>query len=173
MRPCLNELQKYYCVKITLISLDWQWVTLISWCQTNHDIHSSPVMHTVEGKTHTILDKFKATSWKLAFLWEREKNILRSPVFTSVFILIQMIIPLYFKHIWIRVDFVFALLLTIQWFCIGFGLCKWKNKKRRASCWLQRKLNFSEQILFWANFMAAIEIWNFFWRKCKKKVTLL
>ena len=50
-RPCLNELQKEYCMKIKLIALDWQWVTLISWCQMNYLGHSSPVMHNVEGKT--------------------------------------------------------------------------------------------------------------------------
>ena len=44
-RPCLNELQKEYCVKIKLIALDWQWVTLISWCQMNRDGHSFPVKH--------------------------------------------------------------------------------------------------------------------------------
>ena len=69
MRPCLNELQKEYCMKVKLIALDWQWVTLITWCQMNRRGHSSPVMHTVEGKTHTILEKLKITSEKPTLFW--------------------------------------------------------------------------------------------------------
>ena len=70
-RPCLNELQKEYCVKIKLIALDWQWVTLISWCQMNCLGHRSPVMHKVEGKTHTIMEKFKITSGKSTLFWKK------------------------------------------------------------------------------------------------------
>ena len=65
----MNELQKEYCVKIKLIALDWQWVTLISWCQINHDIHSSPAMHKVEGETHYFLEKLKIMPWKLTLFW--------------------------------------------------------------------------------------------------------
>ena len=68
-RLCLNELQKEYCVKIKLIALDWQWVTLISWCQMNRLGHSSPVMHKVEGKTHNILEKLKIMSGKSTLFW--------------------------------------------------------------------------------------------------------
>ena len=68
-RPCLNELQKEYCVKIKLIVLDWQWVTLISWCQMNCDGHSSPVMHNVEGKKHKLLAKLKIMSEKYTKFW--------------------------------------------------------------------------------------------------------
>ena len=64
MRPCLNELQKEYCVKIKLVALDWQWVTLIFWCQMNRLGHSSRVMHKVEGKTHKFFEKLKITSQK-------------------------------------------------------------------------------------------------------------
>ena len=64
MRPCLNELQKEYCVRIKLLALDWQWVTLISWWQMNRLGHSSPVMHKVGGKTHTMLEKLKIMSGK-------------------------------------------------------------------------------------------------------------
>ena len=53
-RPFLNDLQKEYCVMIKLIALDWQWVTLISWCQINRLGHTSPVMHKIVGKTHDI-----------------------------------------------------------------------------------------------------------------------
>ena len=64
MRPCLNELQKEYCVKTKVLALDWQWVTLRWWCQMNRNGHSSPVKHKVEGKPHNILEKLKITSGK-------------------------------------------------------------------------------------------------------------
>ena len=64
MRQCLNELQKEYCVKTKIIALDWQWVTLRSWCQMNRNGHRSPVKHKVEGKPHKILEKLKITSGK-------------------------------------------------------------------------------------------------------------
>ena len=65
MRPCLNELQKEYCVKTKVITLDWQWVTLRSWCQMSGNCHSSPVKNKVVGKPHKILEKLKITSEKL------------------------------------------------------------------------------------------------------------
>ena len=72
-RQCLNELQKEYCVKTKAIALEWQWVTLRSWCQMNHNGHSSPVRHKIEGKPHKILEKLKITSGKSTlfghFLW--------------------------------------------------------------------------------------------------------
>ena len=37
-------LQSLCQVKTKLIALDWKWVTLISWCQTNGGIHSSSAM---------------------------------------------------------------------------------------------------------------------------------
>ena len=129
-RPCLYELQKEYCVKTKVIALDWQWVTLRSWCQINRNGQSSPVKNKVEGKPHQILGKIMITSGKTTlfghFLW----SIFRSPVFTSVFLLIQMILPLYFTHAWLCVDLVFTLLQGIWWFCFGFGSCKWKRKKQ-------------------------------------------
>ena len=63
-RPCQNELQKEYCVKIKVIALDWQWVTLRLWCQMNRKGHSSPVKHKVVGKPHKILEKSKIASEK-------------------------------------------------------------------------------------------------------------
>ena len=89
MWPCLNELQKEYCVKIKLIALDWQWVTLISWCQMNRLGHSSPVMHKVQGKTHTVLEKLKITSGKSTSFRLFSKSIFRSPMLTSEFLLIK------------------------------------------------------------------------------------
>ena len=58
------------------------------------------------------------------FLW----SLFRSLLFTSVFLLIQMILPLYFTHVWICLNLFFALLLAIWWFRFGFGSCKWKDK---------------------------------------------
>ena len=58
-RPCVNELQKKYCVKTKVIAL-----TLRSWCQMNHNDHSSPVKNKVEGKPHKTLEKLKITSGK-------------------------------------------------------------------------------------------------------------
>ena len=115
MRPCLNELQKEYCVKKKFIALDLQWVTLISWFQMNRLGHSSPVMHKVEGKTHTILEKLKIMSGKSTLFWHFLWSIFRSPVLTSEFLSIKIIIPSYFIHVWLRVDLVFAFLVAIQW----------------------------------------------------------
>ena len=69
MRPCLNELQKEYWLKTKVIVLEWQWVTLGSWCQMNRNGHSSPVKHKVEGKPHKILEKLNITSGKSTFFW--------------------------------------------------------------------------------------------------------
>ena len=66
LRPCLNELQKDYCMKTKVIALDWQWVTLRSWCQMNRNGDSSPVKYKVDGKPHKILEKLKITSGKYA-----------------------------------------------------------------------------------------------------------
>ena len=41
----LFYLHMKYCVKTKLIALDWQWVTLRSWCQMKRNGHSSPVKH--------------------------------------------------------------------------------------------------------------------------------
>ena len=112
-RPCLNELLKEYCVKIKLTALDWQWVTLISWCQMNRHGQSSPVMHNVEGQTHKHLEKLKIMSKKYTYFWHFWWSIFRSPELTYVFLLKKMIIPLYFTHVWLCVDLVSALLLAI------------------------------------------------------------
>ena len=53
--------------KIKRIAMDWQWVTPISWCQMKNDSHSSPVMHRVDGKTHTTLEKLKILVGKWTF----------------------------------------------------------------------------------------------------------
>ena len=62
-------------------------VTQISWCQMNS-----------EEKNNKLVKKFNVTSWKMAcfdrFFW----SIFRSSVFTSVlFLLIQIMLPLYFR----------------------------------------------------------------------------
>ena len=130
--PCLNELQKEYCVETKLISLDWQWVTLTCWCQMNRNGHSSPVMHKVEGKTHESLEKMKITSGKSTLFWYFLWSVFRSPMLTYVFLLIKMIIPLYFRHVWFCVPLVFALLLAILRLLFGFWSCAWKSKKQKT-----------------------------------------
>ena len=131
-------------MKTKVIALNWQWVTLRSWCQMNHNGHSSPVKHKVEGKPHKILEKLKITSGKWTifghFLW----IIFRSPVVTYVFLLIQMIKPLYFTHVWLRVDLIFALLMDIWRFLV----VRVKKKKTRASCSFQGKVNLFENLIF-------------------------
>ena len=98
MRQCLNELQKEYCVKRKHIALDWQWVTLISWCQMNRLGHSSQVMHKVN-----IFKKLKITS---------PKSNLFGLFLRSIF-LINFFLPLYFTHGWVHVYLIFGLLLAI------------------------------------------------------------
>ena len=95
-RPCLNELHKEYCVKTKVIALGWLWVTLISWCQMNRNGHSSPVQHKVEVKPYKIFEKLKITYRKSTLFGHFFWGIFRSPVFTSVFLLIHMVLPLYF-----------------------------------------------------------------------------
>ena len=131
-RPCLNELQKEYCVKTKVIVLDWQWVPLRSRCQMIRNCHSSPVKNKVEGKPHKILKKLKIMSGKSTLFGHFFVKYFRSPVFISVFLLIQMMLPLYFTHAWLCVDLVFALLLDILWFCFGFGSCKGIKKKQES-----------------------------------------
>ena len=68
-RPYLNEIQKDDCVKIKLITLNWQRGTLKSLCQKKHEIHSSPVTDDIEGKTHKLLKKLKVASWNEVIFW--------------------------------------------------------------------------------------------------------
>ena len=138
MRQCLNELQKEYCVKTKVIAPDWKWVTLRSWCQMNRNGHSSPVKHKVEVKPNKIFEKLKITSRKSTLFGHFLSSIFRLPVFTSIFLFIKMIFPLYFTQVWLCVDLFFSLLMDIWWFCFGFGSSDWK----RASSWFQGKVNF-------------------------------
>ena len=114
------------------ITMDSQWVIPRSWYQMNRNGHSSPVKHKVEGKPHKILAKFNITSGKSTLFGHFFRSSFRSPEFTSVFLLIQIVLPLYFTHLWLRVDLAFALLLDIWWFCFGFGSCQWKRKKQEC-----------------------------------------
>ena len=143
-RPCLNELQKEYCVKIKLIALDWQWVTLISWCQMNRLGHSSPVMHIVEGKTHKLLEKLKITSRK----------------YTKF----QHFFMKYFQITWVDINIsrnkndntpILHKCLTSCWSClcsiagyladpVWFWVLRVKNQKTLPSSQVHRKLKFLE-----------------------------
>ena len=89
--------------------------------------------------------------WFIRWFWlfNKKSNILIWSIFRSlVFLLIQMILPLYFTHVALHVDLVFALLLAIWWFCFGFGLCEWKREEKKASSWFQWKVNFFENLIF-------------------------
>ena len=149
MTPCLNELQKEYSMKTKVIALDWQWVTLRSWWQMNRNGHSSPVKHNSEDKPHKNLEN---QPYLDIFLW----RIFRSPVFTSVFLFIHMILPIYFTHVWFRVDLIFALLMDIWWFCFGFGLWEWKTKKQVG---FKERQTFLK-IWFLTTFMKVIDIFE-------------
>ena len=51
----------------------------------------------------------------LALFWHFLWSTFRSPLFTSVFLLMIIIITLYLTHVWLCVDLVFAQLLAIQY----------------------------------------------------------
>ena len=123
----------------------------------NHNGHSSPVKHKIEGKPHKSLEKLKITSGKFTFFGHFLWSIFRSSVFTSVFLLIQMILTLYFTHVWLRVDLVFALLLDIWCFCFGFGSSEWERKKQ------ERQVGFKGTFLkirFLTTFITVINIFK-------------
>ena len=106
---------------------EWPYANGANWTVTAKVLQSK---NKVEGKPHHILRKIMIASGESTlfglFLW----SIFRSPVFTSVFFLKHMILILYFTHVWLRVDLIFALLMDIWWFFFGFGSCKWKRKKQ-------------------------------------------
>ena len=140
MRPCLNKLETEYCVKIKVIALDWQWVTLRSRCQMNCNSHSYTVKNKVENKPHQSLEKLKITSGKSTIFG----HFLVKYFYTSG-------MP----------DLVFALLLDTCWVCFGFGSCEWKRKeKTRVSGWFQGKLNFFENQIFNKYTHSGIQIWQ-------------
>ena len=148
MRPCLNELQKEYCMKIKLIALDWQLETLIFWCQMNRLGHSSLIMYKVEGKTHTILEKLKILSGKSILFWHFFVNYFQ---ITCV-------------DIWISLDknnntLILHTCLTLCWSCLCsttahsvvklfWGVVRVKKQTTIASSWFHRKLNFLEKSFF-------------------------
>ena len=125
----MNELKKEYCVKIKLIAHDWQCVTLISWFQMNHYVHSSPDLHKVEGEHIFFLEKLKITPWKSLLFWcffcEVISNHFCSHLYFSKY-------KWYYFNTSHMCDLVFALLLAIWWFCFGFGSCEWKRQKNNS-----------------------------------------
>ena len=160
MRPCLNELQKEYCVKIKLIALDWQWVTLIYWCQMNRLGHSSSVMHNVEGKTHKLLEILKITSKKYTYF--------------------QQFLMKYFEITWVDIHIslnkngktpILHTCLTSCWSCLcsiagylvgplWFLVLRVKNQKTLPSSRVHRKLNFFEKNWFFATFLTVMTVWK-------------
>ena len=158
-RQCLNELQKEYCVKIKLIALDWQWVTLISWCQMNRDVHSSPAMHKVEGETH--------------FFWEIEDNDLKINLILMFFCEVisdYFCSHLYFsKYKWYYPNtshmsvFVLILFSLYCWlfddsaFVLGPASKKDKNNSVQLVSW---EVKLFWKIKFLTTFMKFFNIWK-------------
>ena len=147
-RPCMNELQKEYCVKIKLIALDWQWVTLISWCQMNRDIHSSPAIHKVEGETHYFCEKLKITPWKSTLFWRFFVKLFQ---ITCVHICISQntnditpILHTCLNSSWSCFRSTAGYLMIPLWFWV----LRVKKTKTIASSWSHGKLNFSEKFNF-------------------------
>ena len=146
MRPCLNELQKEYCVKTKVIALNWQWANLRSWCQMNRNGHSSPVKHKVEDKPHKMLEKLKITSGKSTlfghFLW----SIIRSHRLTFIFLHntndIKTEMKWYTSHM---SDFMF-ILSSLYWWYWGVLLWFWvvRVKKKKQ----ERQVGFKERLTF-------------------------
>ena len=157
MRPCLNELQKEYCVKIKLIALNLQWVTLISWCQMNRLGHSSPVFNNTEGKTQKLLKKLKITSRKCTYFW---LFLMKYFQITWVDICISLnennntpILHTCLTPCWSCLCSIAGYLVDRLWFCF----LRVKNQKARPSSWVDRNLNFLEKLdfvpLFWQSWL--------------------
>ena len=109
------------------------------------------------------------------------KAVCRSALATLCLIII---IPLYFTHVWLREDLVFALLLAIWWICFVLGPAGEKPKKLYCQvgfieskkkkiiekldflplCW-QSWLKMLLNTKFWCRF----QIWNNFFLKFKIK----
>ena len=147
-RPCLNELRKEYCVKTKVIALDWQWVTLRSWCQMNHNGQSSPVKNRVEGKPHQILGKIMITSGKSTLFGH---FLVKYFEVTCVHICISLdtndITPKLHTCLtscWSCLCFTARYLVVLVWFWV----VRLKKKKTRASSWFQGNVNFFENLIF-------------------------
>ena len=69
-RPCLNEIQKGICMKMKLIALDWQWVTLIYWCQYERDIQRSPHKNKIEiWPIDALFEVLELTTFSIYFVF--------------------------------------------------------------------------------------------------------
>ena len=145
------------CVKIKLIALDWQWVTLISCCQMNHLGHSSSVMHNVEGKTHKLLEKLLIMSRKYTLFWH--------------------FLMKYFQITWVDIHIslnkiyntpILHTCLTLCCSCLcsiagyladplWFWVLRVKNQKTLPSSWVDKNFKFWEILdylpLFWQSWL--------------------
>ena len=59
-----------------------------------------------------------------------------------------MISPLYFIHVWLRVDLVFASTARYLVVILCFWVVRVKKKKTRASSWFQGNVNFFQNLIF-------------------------
>ena len=130
MRPCLNELQKEYCVKTKVIALDCQWVTHRSWCQMNRNGHSSPVNHKVEGKPHFFVKYFLVTSVHIC-IYPNTNDI--TPILHTCLTLC-----------WSYLRSTEGYLVVLLWFWVVLV----NKKKTRASSWFQGEINFFENLVY-------------------------
>ena len=135
-------------MKTKVIALDWQWVTLRSWCQMNHNGYSSPINNKVGGKPHQILEKLKITSGKstlfghffVKFFW-----------ITCVHICISLNT--------IEITLILHTCLTLCWSCLcsiarylvdplWFWVVRVKKKEKKSVKLVQGKEHFFENLTF-------------------------
>ena len=113
-----------------VIALDWQWVTLRSWCHMNRNSHSSLVKHNVEGKTHKVLETLKIMSGKSTFFGHFFVKYFQV---TCVHICVSpntnYITPILHTHLTLCWSYLRSSDWYL-WFCFGFGSCKWKRKEK-------------------------------------------
>ena len=141
----MNELKKEYCVKIKLIAHDWQCVTLISWFQMNHYVHSSPDLHKVEGEHIFFLEKLKITPWKSLLFWcffvklflITFVHICISQNTNDITSILHTCVILFLLYCWLFDDSALVL-----------GPASEKDKKTIASSCFHGKLNFFEKLHF-------------------------
>ena len=134
-------------MKTKVIVLDWQWVTLRSWCQMNRNGHSSPVMHNDEGKPHEMFEKLKQTSGKSAlfghFLWSILGHLCSHLYFSWS--------TWFYSYTSHMSDFVLILSSLYLWIFGGSALALGhasEEKKTRPSIWFQGKANFFKNLIF-------------------------
>lgn len=110
------EVIKFCQVRKKLKALDLYWITMIFWCQTKHEIHGLPVIHSCIDKTQNPLYKLLIASLKIPFfLINLVWNFSR---FLSIFLFKLSFMVLFYKHIWLCGS---AILQSMYGICFYFG----------------------------------------------------